>query len=237
MSYTPSDAAVEAPARAIFKADHEDSGRTWDSEDAGTHEWYYGLARAALVALMGATVTEPCANPECVNGLVDVPTTSPDFYQSAPCPDCPAPRSLAVQECERAGRLEGMNSGVVARHPNIAPRFLEVPPTEESTPTLNSHEFNVPSMSIQPEEEPCDDRGDDVQAAVVPATGTTPTGFVTTAETSGAKKQTPSSTARLAEWLGVWWHSTYDPDSGACLAGAVELLDLFCEVPPTEETR
>ena len=105
----------------------------------------------------------------------------------------------SVEGCER----EAMNAeGKCRRH---------------SRHTLNSATLNTPSPDdSQSEEEPCDDRGDDVALAGEFAIGTTPTGSVTTAKMSGPKKPTPSSTDPQAAT------STFRCECGFNLTGATE---------------
>ena len=138
MTYVPSPEAVEVVARAFREAYSADNmSLSWESLfEAGRERWR-AYASAALVALMGATVTEPCANPRCENGRIywaaEVgPSRATGFY---PCPDCPtAPRSLVVRECEQAGRLEAIECYLSSANGNSCgePLFREVPPTEET---------------------------------------------------------------------------------------------------------
>jgi hypothetical protein len=101
--YVPSPEAVETMALAIGPSVN---GVKMDPPP----QLFLDLAALALVALMEATVTEPCAT--CHGRkVVDMPTPTRSMWGVQvtdnvawvkPCPDCPSPRSLAVRECERA---------------------------------------------------------------------------------------------------------------------------------------
>ncbi len=140
MSYTPSEAAVEV--LKIERARHSESVVDAIAIGACACGWILDLLRfndhiasAMLVALMGATVTEPCANPHHVEDSTYRWLNDLDEF-GAPCPDCPAPRSLVVRECEQAGRLRAASRRDAVDYADwiggSADLFREVPPTEET---------------------------------------------------------------------------------------------------------
>ena len=130
--YTPSPEAVEVLARAMCGC----SDPVWHAVRESEQPYWREQARRALIALMGATVTEPCA--KCYGAsMYDHWDDGVDGdRRKGDCPACHgsplAPRSLAVRECEKAGVLEPYAMWV---GDSPLTMFAERPPsTGEATP-------------------------------------------------------------------------------------------------------
>jgi hypothetical protein len=107
-------------AIAMYEADGTYQS-PWVEQDSNVQEWYRDLATAAVVALMEATVTEPCATCGDKHWICTIPEDEAAHehnrcnHDPGRCPDCPSPRSLAVRECERAGLLRFERQGHTMR--------------------------------------------------------------------------------------------------------------------------